>query len=548
MRFELLKKYEYLLVAAWGALLFIPFIGSVHLFDWDEINFAESAREMLVTGNYQQVQINYQPFIEKPPLFFWLQAASMKVFGVNEFAARFPNALIGVATLLFIFYSGKTWFGRRLAWLWVFCITGSITPHLYFKSGIIDPLYNLLITAGIFQLFLISKSTHPKRKMIHSALLGMFLGLAIITKGPVALLVVLLCVMVFLVLNSFRWFFNGYHVLICAISCFIFSAIWFGYETLHHGPAFLVEFVKYQVDLFRNPVAGHGQPFWYHPLVLLLGCFPASVFALNALFRRTVVMQTEQALFYRWMQILFWVVLILFSIVETKIVHYSSLCYLPLTFMAAYAIHDMVFGEAQLATWKKGLLFFIGVFLAVLMTGVTLIEHFKEALIPFIKDEFAVASLQIPSPWRGYEFLLGLGLIGVLISVYGSFRKRENLKAVFTLLLFLSIFIPLYMRLVVPKIEAYSQGPAIEMLTELSSEDCYIEVNGYKSYAHYFYGRPDKYTNDSAYQKNWLMNAALDKPAYFMLHLNNMKDHVSPDMKEVKRAGGFVLMKREIFK
>ena len=57
-------------VAVFAALLFIPFLGGVHLFDWDEINFAESAREMLVTHEFFRVQINYQPFWEKPPFFF----------------------------------------------------------------------------------------------------------------------------------------------------------------------------------------------------------------------------------------------------------------------------------------------------------------------------------------------------------------------------------------------------------------------------------------------------------------------------------------------
>jgi len=45
-------------------------LGHVHLFDWDEINFAESAREMISSGDYMRVQINYSPFWEKPPLFF----------------------------------------------------------------------------------------------------------------------------------------------------------------------------------------------------------------------------------------------------------------------------------------------------------------------------------------------------------------------------------------------------------------------------------------------------------------------------------------------
>lgn len=59
-----------LTIALLAALLFIPFIGQVHLFDWDEINFAESAREMIATGNYFSVQIDYAVFTEKPPLFF----------------------------------------------------------------------------------------------------------------------------------------------------------------------------------------------------------------------------------------------------------------------------------------------------------------------------------------------------------------------------------------------------------------------------------------------------------------------------------------------
>ena len=58
-----------------GLILFIPFLGRAHLFDWDEINFAESAREMIATGDYLTVRINYLPFWEKPPLFIWMQVA-----------------------------------------------------------------------------------------------------------------------------------------------------------------------------------------------------------------------------------------------------------------------------------------------------------------------------------------------------------------------------------------------------------------------------------------------------------------------------------------
>jgi len=101
---RLSERSIYLLIVLAGIALFMPFLGAVHLFDWDEINFAEAAREMIVTGNYTRVQIDYEPFCEKPPLFIWAQVASMKAFGVHEFAARFPNAVVGIVTLLVLWH------------------------------------------------------------------------------------------------------------------------------------------------------------------------------------------------------------------------------------------------------------------------------------------------------------------------------------------------------------------------------------------------------------------------------------------------------------
>ncbi len=108
-----------LLILITGAILFFPFLGRAPLFDWDEINFAESAREMILSGDYGRVQINYQPFWEKPPLFFWMQVLSMKIFGINEYAARFPNAVCGIITLLILFEFGRKLRDERFGIIWV---------------------------------------------------------------------------------------------------------------------------------------------------------------------------------------------------------------------------------------------------------------------------------------------------------------------------------------------------------------------------------------------------------------------------------------------
>ena len=103
------SKKSALLLLLLSVVFFIG-LGNVHLFDWDEINFAESAREMIASGDYLRVQINFEPFWEKPPFFLWLQVGSMKLFGVNEFAARFPNAVFGFVYLISLYFIGKKHF------------------------------------------------------------------------------------------------------------------------------------------------------------------------------------------------------------------------------------------------------------------------------------------------------------------------------------------------------------------------------------------------------------------------------------------------------
>ena len=187
-----LKTKHILIILISGIIFYFPFLGGVYLFDWDEVNFAEIAREMILTKNYLQVQINFQPFFEKPPLFFWLQVLSMKLFGINEFAARFPNALAGLATLLVLYKAGSQLFSKRFGLIWALAYFGSILPQLYFHSGLIDPVFNLFIFIGIW--FMIKykwKRENATFKYMNDSseifllLSGLFIGLAILTKGPV---------------------------------------------------------------------------------------------------------------------------------------------------------------------------------------------------------------------------------------------------------------------------------------------------------------------------------------------------------------------------
>jgi 4-amino-4-deoxy-L-arabinose transferase-like glycosyltransferase len=97
-----MKKYLFLIILI---AVFISFfrLGSVTLFDVDEAVFAQATKEMIENADWITPTYNGENRYDKPILFYWLMAASYKVFGINEFAARFPSALSGVLLVLSVF-------------------------------------------------------------------------------------------------------------------------------------------------------------------------------------------------------------------------------------------------------------------------------------------------------------------------------------------------------------------------------------------------------------------------------------------------------------
>jgi 4-amino-4-deoxy-L-arabinose transferase-like glycosyltransferase len=551
-------------VALVAAILFIPFLGNVHLFDWDEINFAESAREMIASGNYFSVQINFNRFTEKPPLFFWMQVVSMKLFGINEFSARFPNAICGIITLVVLFRIGKQIFNEYFARIWVMVYLGTFVTFLYFKSGIIDPWFNLFIFLAIYHFYSLTTMLQVNR-MKHLVLTGVFLGLAVLTKGPVAILIALLTYVVVVVLNRFRFFVNGKEFIAIFVTTLLVCFAWFGVDLIQNGPSFLIEFLQRQIAIFSTNDADHGEPFFYHWWVLLLGCFPASIFFMKGMFIQ--MERNEQKMFKQWMGILFWVTLLLFSIVKTKIVHYSSLCWFPLTAIASFYLYEIFTGKVRrMHIVFKLLIGIIGFLLSLILIAIPFALVNKAVWIHLLEDPFAKANLQANVQWYWWDGLGGgVLLLGVLFYL---FSKKNQLK---TSLLFLSVTICcLYTSvMIVPKIEGISQRANIEFFEKRQGEDCYVETVGYRSYAQYFYSKKQPYLSaqkikiDSVLaggskqpdtlttkQKElnfsqWVLYGNIDKPAYFSIKIQNRQIlDTMPALIKLYEKNGFAFYKR----
>ena len=119
-------------------LSFFPLLGAAPLFDEDEGFYAEASREMLENGNYLTAHINGAPQYDKPILIYWLQVISFRIFGQNEFAARFPSALATFLWILAIFSFARRHLGVQngflAAWFFLSAIQGTITG----KAAIVD--------------------------------------------------------------------------------------------------------------------------------------------------------------------------------------------------------------------------------------------------------------------------------------------------------------------------------------------------------------------------------------------------------------------------
>ncbi len=536
-----------------AALFFLPFLGGVHLFDWDEINFAEAAREMLVLEDYLRVYIDFRPFWEKPPFFFWLQALAMKVLGTGEYAARLPNALCGILTPVLLFRIGMKLRSIRFGLLWAGAYIGSTLPFLYFKSGIIDPWFNLFIFLGLYHFILFWWKKEAaggislrSGRYTYLFLAGFFIGMGMLTKGPVALLIAGLTMAAYWVYQRFRLYVSVPQVLLFLLASGMVGAAWLGMETWQNGPWFVREFFTYQYRLFSTPDAGHKGFPGYHFAVLAFGCFPASVFAARAFFRMPEERSAHFADFRRWMKYLFWMVLLLFSIVQSKIVHYSSMCYFPLTFLAAGVAERMLDGDLTFARWMKAALWGIGGATVLVCIALPVLGMHPEVLRELIQDPFGKANLDAEVHWSGWEVLPGIVLAAVLILFFYGYRHWSKAQALAVLYLGNAVFVTLGLIFYVKRVEGYSQRAAVEFFKSKAAEDCYIATHGYKSYAHLFYAAKRPPADTRSCDKEWLLHGDdVDKTVYIVAKIHRAGDlRAMTQLQEIGSRNGFVFFQR----
>lgn len=486
--------------------------GIPYLFDWDELIYASLARQMLASGDPLALQINGEPFYEKPPLFFWLQALAMAALGINEGAARLPNAWVGGITVALLVAWGGRLRGVGFGCLWGILLLTGYLPLFFYKTGLIDPLLNLGMGVGLGSLWAADEACRAGRSgQGWNALGALALGLAVLAKGPVGLVLPLGIWALYKLWQRDpprRW---GEIVAFLGLAGAIPLA-WLALEAAARGLRWLAAFWHYQWGLVSTP-SGHPGPVYFHLLAFALGCFPWAAPALAeilASLRRSSDSAgadlTQRA--ERLLLVAFGVVLALFSLlVQTKLIHYTSLLYPIGAYFAALRLQRLGSREAQLSVWEGGWILLSGLFWLALWLLLPWLGSQDPVLLPVAEKRLAALGIPLSDLFESLAGSLALGYLqaevewpsftygpAVLLALGGLawIRARHNVRGWAILLLATGLSAQLAWSWVFPRVLQHTQGGSIYFFRQFAGPEPALSgrvgLYGLRSFVPYFYG------------------------------------------------------------
>jgi 4-amino-4-deoxy-L-arabinose transferase-like glycosyltransferase len=462
------KEHDRLLIFILLAIIvfgfFVP-LGLMPLFDLDEGAFSEATREMVVSGNYITTYLNGELRFDKPILIYWLQALSVSIFGIHEFAFRLPSAIASLLWLAAICRFTRRYFDRTTAIYAAIFFASSLQITLIGKAAIADALLNLFIALTMFMIY----HFYTTRKKHYLYLTFAFMALGALTKGPVAIMVPFVVSLIFFVLKGeFRLWLK---TVLNPIGIVIFLAIaapWYILEYMDQGEKFINGFFfKHNLSRFSETMEAHRGNLFYFVPVLILGIMPNTGVLFVALSKIKSYLKDDLKLY---LLIWFAFVFIFFSFSNTKLHHYVIYGYTPLFIFMALMLKDIK-RAAVIFVAPAFLLLLFGL-LPYILDVITIGDRFTNSIKADIISELGIF----------YQLSFAVALL-LLFALYKTVRWTLPLKYAFTALLF-TIMVNF---IIAPKVAQMSAVPIknISLLAKERGIDLYIYEMDAPSYSVY---------------------------------------------------------------
>jgi 4-amino-4-deoxy-L-arabinose transferase-like glycosyltransferase len=347
------------------ALLVAPIVASAPLFDPDEGLHAAIAQEMIQRGDYVTPTFRGEPFLDKPILFFWAEAASLRLVGHNEAAVRIPPLLFGLLGMVTVAWLGRALFGEAAG-----LIAGIVYGTMLLPMGVSEvAVHDIgLVPFLCIAALSIAKVAEPetsvaaavpglserrrvggrRRIVLYAVIAGAALGLSILTKGLVGIVFTGIFAACFVTRRPASIVRVTMTLTIAIVVAIAVAAPW--YLAMEHAhPGYLhYYFVERHLQGYLTATQRHGgRPFWYYVPIVIGGALPWTAYLVAA--GRTARGTSLRLALWGW----FGIGLVFLSIGESKLVTYA----LPLFPALALIIGEYLASLGSVPRPRKDFLF-----------------------------------------------------------------------------------------------------------------------------------------------------------------------------------------------
>ena len=422
-------------------ILFFSALGNRPLWDVDEGMHAATSKDMILSGDWITPQFNGENFYDKPVLFNWLAAISFLILGFSEFAARLPAALLGTGCVLATYFLGKRMHSPTVGFLGGVILATSVEFIILSRVVVHDIALTFFITLALY--FFYRAYTDKSRRKSVWFLFYASLGFAVLSKGPIGVLLPGLIIFLFLIIKRRLNIIKDMQLGWGTLFFLVIAAPWYGLIILRNEDYAGYFFIQQNLAYFFSGESRHPRPFYYYIPILAGGFAPWVFFLPAALFRalRKKFGHTEDGtlLLVLW----FGATFLFFSTASSKLSTYILPLFPAVSLLVALLWNDLLAAPGQEGP-RGGILYPLALLLAI--TTVAMVYILANPL-DALTTNYGIAPARINI--FGLIMVAGTGLIFFL------FLNRRYKAALAGITAMVVVGILIFLVFIVPYINPY---------------------------------------------------------------------------------------------
>ncbi|MDD5427663.1 MAG: glycosyltransferase family 39 protein [Candidatus Omnitrophica bacterium] len=437
------------ILAVLCAYLFFFKLGDMALTDPDETFYAQTAKEMLNKGDWTTPYLYGKPQFEKPIFIYWLVEASYKVFGINETAARVPSAVFGLIGVIAMYFLGSLLFGRKAGFLSALILATNVEYVILSRACITDMVLTVLMLLGVLFFF----CGYLKEKRYFYILSSAAFALAVLTKGPIAIILPAAAFLIFLFLVKDLGRLKKIPLGWCLLVFILIAGPWYLAAYKIHGKEFIDAFFGFHnVTRFMQSEHKIGSQFYYNIPVIMAGFFPWSAFLpfgfwymFKKIWKKGYGTQNEKNAGI-FIMVWFAIIFVFFSISRTKLPTYIFPTFISLALIAG-ALWDDFLDPGKVSKFvASGVKASYYVLAAAIVGGAIGISIFVKFDMPEIFGGVVMSSLSL--------------VIGFAVSAVLFIRKKYMAAFCLVIIALMMLLFPLDLY-VLPDVERYEASKEV---------------------------------------------------------------------------------------